>query len=69
MRQELALLKEEQRIKDARMAAVRARRRPHYSPTDRMAILELKAARGWSARQTADRFPHYPELFTRETSN
>ena len=54
--EEVAVLKEELRIKDARMTAVPARRRPHYAATDRMAILELKAARGWSARQTADRF-------------
>jgi hypothetical protein len=45
---EVALLREEIRIKDARMAALAPHRRPHYSPTERMAILELMAARGWS---------------------
>jgi len=31
-------------------------KRPHYVPTERMAILELRAAQGWSAQQTADVF-------------
>ena len=44
---------EEIRIKDARMAQIDPRRRPHYPPVERMAILELKAARGWSLEQTA----------------
>jgi hypothetical protein len=41
---EVALLKEELRIKDARIAKSDPRRRPHYPATERMAILELKAA-------------------------
>jgi len=45
---EIALLREELRIKDARMAQIAAHRRPHYPPTERMAILELRAARGWN---------------------
>ena len=53
LKQEIALLREEIRIKDARMAKIAPRHRPHYSPTDRMAILELKAARGWSLAQAA----------------
>ena len=52
---ELALLQEEIRIKNARMTRVPPHRRPHYTPLERMAILELRAARGWSARQTAER--------------
>jgi len=56
LRQEIALLIEEARIKDARMERIQAQRRPHYPPIERMAILELRAARGWSASQTADRF-------------
>lgn len=51
-RQEIVLLREELRIKDARMNQIPAHRRPRYPPTDRMAILELKAARG--------RRRHYP---------
>ena len=42
-----ALDREAMRIKDARMARIPAQHRPHYSPRERMAILELKAARGW----------------------
>jgi len=52
-RQENARLREELRIKDARMAQIAAHRRPHYPPTERMAILELKAARGWNQVQAA----------------
>ncbi len=57
---ELALLREELRIKDARMERVPPHRRPHYTPLERMAILELRAARGWSARQTTDRLRPTP---------
>ena len=42
--QELALEREESRIKDTRMARITALRRPHYLPTERVAILELRAA-------------------------
>ena len=56
LQQEIALLREEMRIKDARMARIAPHRRPHYPPTERMAILELRAARGWSLQQTADAF-------------
>ena len=47
---EISLLKEELALKDLRMGRVKPRRRPHYRPTERLRILELKAARGWSAR-------------------
>ena len=51
--QEIALLNEELRLKDARFSRISPRNRPHYRPTERMAILELRAARGWSNSQTA----------------
>jgi len=54
--QEASLLREEIRTKDARMARIDPCRRPHYAPTERLAILELKAARGWSLEQTAKAF-------------
>ena len=53
---EISLLEEEIRIKDTRMAMIDAHRRPHYRPIERMAILELKAARGWSQAEAARRF-------------
>ncbi len=53
LQQEVALLREEVRIKDSRMAGILPSRRPHYQPTERLAILELRAARGWSLAQTA----------------
>ena len=52
----VALLREEIRVKDARMARISPHRRPQYQPVERMAILELRAAQGWSSRQTAKSF-------------
>jgi predicted RNA polymerase sigma factor len=51
-----ALLREEIRIKDTRLAQIAPQRRPYYGPQERMAILELRATRGWSVKQTADTF-------------
>ena len=50
---EIALLKEELDLKDARWLRLAPRRRPHYKPQQRMRILQLKAARGWSCTQAA----------------
>jgi transposase InsO family protein len=55
LRQELALFREEMRLKDSRIERIPAQRRPHYTPIERLAILELRAARGWSQAQTAER--------------
>ena len=55
LRGEIALLREELRVKDARMARIPAQRRPHYPPAERLAILELRAARAWTQAQTAER--------------
>jgi len=52
----IALLQEELRIQNARMDRVPPHPRPHYTPLERMSILELRAARAWSARQAAERF-------------
>ena len=60
--QEVALLHEELRIHRAHMAQLPPHRRPYYPPTERFAILQLKAARNWSLEQTAQRF-----LVTTET--
>ncbi len=62
LRTEVALLTEELELKDARWTRVPARRRPYYGPVQRMRILELRAVRGWSAKEVADRF-----LVTEET--
>ena len=53
---EIALLKEELAIKDARWSRLPSRRRPYYTPVQRMRILQLKAARGWSCEQAARGF-------------
>ncbi len=50
---EIAMLREELRIKDNRIARIEPQRRPHYTFVERMAILELKAMRGWSQAETA----------------
>ncbi|MHC4082768.1 MAG: helix-turn-helix domain-containing protein, partial [Planctomycetota bacterium] len=62
LRTEIALLSEELAIKDARWSRVPARRRPHYHPIQRLRVLKLRAARGWSVAQTGQRF-----LVTEET--
>ena len=51
----ISLLEEELRLKDLRMGRVKPRRRPHYRGVERLAILELKAASGWSKAQAAER--------------
>jgi len=61
---EIALLKEEIRIKNARMAKSPAKNRPFYPPLERMAILELRAARAWSLAQTARTFLLDPETIS-----
>jgi transposase InsO family protein len=56
LKSELALTKEEMRIKDARSSRVTAGARPHYRPAERIAILAVKAARTWSLAQAARAF-------------
>lgn len=50
---ETALLREELDIKDGRWSRSKSRRRPHYTPVQRMRILQLRAARGWTLEKTA----------------
>ena len=57
---ETSLLEEGLRLKDLRMGRVKPRRRPHYRSTERLAILELRAARGWNTAQAASRFQLRP---------
>ena len=59
LRQEIAILVEEARIKDSRMDRIPAQRRPHYPPIERMAILELRAARRISIKQVFGRRVKY----------
>ena len=53
---EVAMLREELRIKNARLPRIAPAHRPHYSATDRLSILALKAARGWNADRAANAF-------------
>jgi predicted RNA polymerase sigma factor len=56
LKAEVAMLKEELRIKDTRLYRIPAASRPHYPPTERLAILALKAMRGWNNTQAAKAF-------------
>ena len=56
LRQRVAQLDEIMRLKDARMARIPGQRRPHYLPIERLEILELRSACGWSLEQTAREF-------------
>jgi transposase InsO family protein len=52
----VTVLEEELRIKDARMQRIPAAKRLQYPPAERLAILTLRAASGWTAAETARRF-------------
>ena len=63
LHEECALLREELRLKDTRITQIPPQRRPHYGPVERMAILELRAARGWSLnKQPIPSSSHRPLL-------
>jgi len=53
---EIALLREELAIKDSRWERSPSRRRPHYTPIQRMRIFQLRSARGWTITKTAHVF-------------
>ena len=53
---DLRVRDDKDRIKDARMKRIPAQRRPHYTPIERLEILELRATCGWSLKQTAEEF-------------
>lgn len=55
-RAEVELLRQEIAIRDARSARVPPKHRPHYTPEERLLILALRAASGWTAQETARRF-------------
>ncbi len=52
LKQDLALLKKEIRIKKARMNRIDSHKRPHCAPSERLSILEVRAAKAWSVRET-----------------
>ena len=53
---EVAMLREELRINGARMQRIDPHRRPQYTAVERLAILELRAMRGWNKTETARHF-------------
>ncbi len=50
------MLKKELDIKNSRFSRLEPKRRPHYTPTERLEILALRTMRGWSVEQVAKRF-------------
>ena len=50
------MLREELRINSARMRRVLPSRRPQYTGLERMAILQLRARRGWNKSETSRHF-------------
>jgi len=73
LRAENAMLREEIRIKDSRMAKIRPRNRQHYLSEERMAILELKAVpldttrglrRAWNLAETSRTFLLEPDTIS-----
>jgi putative transposase len=48
--------REEARVLRTRLEKMAAKERPHYAPEERLAILLLRAAAGWTAAETARRF-------------
>jgi len=65
LKTEVAMLREEMRIKDVRMSQLAPENRPHYPPVERLAILALKTSRGWNKAQAARAFLVTPETITR----
>jgi len=61
---EVAMLREELRIKDARMARIAPSHRPHFPAVERLAILQLMTARGWSACQAGRHIMVTPTTIT-----
>ena len=53
---EVAMLREELRLNGARMQRVLPHRRPQYTAVERMAILQLRAMRGWNKAETSRHF-------------
>lgn len=73
--QEILLIREEMRIKDARMGLISPHRRPYYPPTERTAILETVDKRGFRAdmlKYNADGSPSSvsisPRIVTKDNS-
>lgn len=53
---DVAMLHEELRVNGARLQRIPPHRRPQYTGTERMTILQLRAMRGWNKTETARHF-------------
>ena len=58
---EITLVQEQLNLLRSRFTRVSPRCRPYYTATERMRILELRAARAWNIMQTAEHFLVEPE--------
>jgi transposase InsO family protein len=47
---------EQLRLIQARLGRISPLKRPHYTPCERMSILEIRSARGWNLKKTAEEF-------------
>jgi hypothetical protein len=56
LRSEIGLLQREIEIKDTRFGRLDPKKRPHYLPSERLAILTIRAMRDLTNEQTAKRF-------------
>jgi putative transposase len=61
---EIAQLHVELDLLRSRLSRVPAKNRPHYTPVERLRILELKAVRGWNSSQLAKRLLLSPSTVT-----
>ena len=56
LRNELALERDYNDILISRFRQIPAKKRPNYTPVDRMRVLNHKAARGWNLKQASEKF-------------
>ena len=61
---QLAHRDEELRILRTRLGRIPAPQRPHYAPVERLAILTLRAATGWTLAETSRRFLVTPKTLS-----
>ena len=57
---EAALLERELRVFRQERERIPSKQRPHYTPTNRLAILQIMRLRDWSAAEAARRFALHP---------
>jgi len=64
VKNELALERDLNSIYRSRFEKIPAKRRPNYTPVDRMRVLNHKAARGWNLKQASENFLIDPQTLS-----